>query len=43
MDQLGWLNDAQRKALEPWRASVLSSVKGQAVGGRRAVFKLQLH
>jgi L-asparaginase II len=43
MDQLGWLDDAQRKALEPWRASVLLSVKGQPVGSRRAVFDLQRH
>lgn len=43
MDQLGWLDDAQRKALEPWRASVLLSVKGQVVGSRHAVFKLQSH
>jgi hypothetical protein len=43
MDQLGWLDDAQRKALEPWRASILLSVKGQPVGSRRAVFDLQRH
>lgn len=41
MDQLGWLDDVQRKALEPWRAQDLRSVKGQLVGQRRAVFELK--
>ncbi len=41
MDQLGWLDDGQRQALEPWRAASILSVKGQPVGTRRAVFDLQ--
>lgn len=41
MDRLGWLDDAQRQALEPWRAPDLRSVKGQLVGQRRAVFELR--
>lgn len=41
MDQLGWLDDAQRQALKPWQAASILSVKGQVVGSRRAVFKLE--
>jgi L-asparaginase II len=41
MDQLGWLDNAQRQALKPWRAESILSVKGQAVGSRRAVFRLE--
>lgn len=40
LDQLGWLDAAQREALEPWRKAVISSVKGAPVGARRAVFRL---
>jgi L-asparaginase II len=39
MDQLGWLDDAQRQALKPWQAESILSVKGQVVGSRRAVFQ----
>ncbi len=41
MDQLGWLDDAQRQALKPWQAESILSVKGQVVGSRRAVFALE--
>ena len=41
LDQLGWLDDAQRAALEPWRAREIRSVRGAVVGERRAVFRLQ--
>lgn len=40
LDQLGWLDDAQRAALAPWRAAELRSVRGAVVGERRAVFRL---
>ncbi|RYF16933.1 MAG: asparaginase [Comamonadaceae bacterium] len=40
LDQLGWLDAAQRDALQPWRKAVISSVKGAPVGTRRAVFRL---
>jgi L-asparaginase II len=40
LDQLGWLDDAQRQELAPWRAQVLLNVAGVAVGERRAIFKL---
>jgi hypothetical protein len=41
LDQLGWLDDAQRESLKPWRAQVLLNVAGAAVGERRSMFKLQ--
>jgi L-asparaginase II len=41
LDQLGWLDDAQRESLKPWRAQVLLNVAGAPVGERRSVFKLQ--
>ena len=41
LDQLGWLTQAQRQALKPWQAETILSVKGEVVGARRAVFKLQ--
>ena len=40
LDLLGWLDAAQRKALEPWRAAVLTNVAGAPVGERRCVFGL---
>jgi hypothetical protein len=40
LDQLGWLDDAQRAELAPWRASAITSVRGNAVGERRPVFRL---
>jgi L-asparaginase II len=41
LDQLGWLDDAQRESLKPWRAQVLLNVAGAEVGERRSLFKLQ--
>ncbi|MDE2605224.1 MAG: asparaginase [Burkholderiales bacterium] len=40
LDQLGWLDDAQREALRPWRQAVITSIQGAPVGERRAVFRL---
>ena len=41
LDQLGWLDDAQRAELEPWRARSIVSIRGAEVGERRAAFRLQ--
>ncbi|MBI2750541.1 MAG: asparaginase [Burkholderiales bacterium] len=41
MEQLGWLDDAQREALQPWRAIPIVNARGLTVGERRAVFSLQ--
>ena len=41
LDQLGWLDDAQRRALAPWRATEIRSVRGMQVGVRKPVFQLQ--
>ena len=41
LDQLGWLDAAQRQALKPWQAEAILSVKGEVVGARRAVFSLK--
>jgi L-asparaginase II len=41
LDQLGWLDDAQRQQLAPWRAQQLLNVAGLPVGERRSVFQLQ--
>ena len=40
LDQLGWLDDAQREALRPWRWETISSVRGAPVGERQAAFRL---
>jgi L-asparaginase II len=40
MDQLGWLDDAQRAALAPWRGRTILSVRGEPVGERRPAFRL---
>ena len=40
MDQLGWLDDAQREALRPWRHAAIASIRGDVVGQRRAVLRL---
>lgn len=40
LDQLGWLDDAQREALRPWRSETIASIKGAPVGARRPVFRL---
>ena len=42
MDQLGWLDDAQRDALAPRRSARIINARGIEVGGRRPVFRLQL-
>ena len=41
LDELGWLDDAQRAQLAPWRASDILSARGATVGQRRAAFHLQ--
>ncbi|MEI7784382.1 MAG: hypothetical protein WCK08_08370 [Betaproteobacteria bacterium] len=41
MGQLGGLERDQRQALRPWQAEAILSVKGNAVGARRAVFTLR--
>jgi L-asparaginase II len=41
LDQLGWLDDAQRAVLEPWRARSIRNARGLPVGERLPVFKLQ--
>jgi L-asparaginase II len=41
LDQLGWLDAAQRSLLAPWRASTLLNAKGTQVGARTPLFKLQ--
>ena len=40
LEQLGWLDDAQRAALRPWRYEVIASVKGAPVGARKPVFRI---
>jgi L-asparaginase II len=41
LDQLGWLDEAQRQELAPWRAQALLNVAGMPVGERRCVFQLR--
>jgi L-asparaginase II len=43
LDQLGWLDDAQRQELEPWRSRDILSVRGAKVGERRPAFRLRFH
>lgn len=40
LDQLGWLDDTQRRELDIWRARQIINVRGLHVGERRAVLKL---
>ncbi len=40
LDQLGWLDDAQREQLKPWGAKPVLSVRGATVGQIRASFQL---
>ena len=40
LDQLGWLDDAQREQLEPWRARAIVNARGLHVGERRPAFSL---
>ena len=42
LDQLGWLDDTQRKQLEPWRARQLRNACGVKVGERLPLFRLQI-
>jgi L-asparaginase II len=42
LDQLGWLDDAQRKLLEPWRARLLRNARGVKVGERLPLFRMQI-
>jgi L-asparaginase II len=41
LDQLGWLDDAQRAALQPWRAADIINARGLLVGKREPIFQLQ--
>jgi L-asparaginase II len=41
LDQLGWLDDAQREQLQPWRAATLRNARAVHVGDRLPVFKLR--
>lgn len=41
LDQLGWLDDAQRDELGPWRDAAIRNLRGVQVGERRAVFRLE--
>ena len=40
LEQLGWMDDAQRDALRPWRAQALVNARGLQVGERRPIFRL---
>ncbi len=40
LDQLGWLDDAQRTDLTAWRSRQIINVRGLTVGERRAALKL---
>ena len=41
LEQLGWMDDEQRLALQPWRAQDIKNARGLLVGQRQAVFRLQ--
>ncbi len=41
LDQLGWLDEAQRAELEPWRSRAIVNASGLQVGERLPVFTLQ--
>jgi hypothetical protein len=41
LEQLGWLDTAQREALQPWRAQPIINARGISVGARDACFRLQ--
>ncbi len=41
LEQLGWLDAAQREELEPWRARAIVNARGLQVGERRPAFRLQ--
>ena len=42
LDQLGWLDDTQRKQLDPWRARLLRNACGLKVGERLPLFRMQI-
>jgi L-asparaginase II len=41
LEQLGWLDDSQRKLLEPWRERAVLNARGLPVGERKTVLRLQ--
>ena len=41
LEQLGWLDDAQREALRPWRATEIYNARGLLVGARSPIFTLE--
>jgi L-asparaginase II len=41
LDQLGWADAKQLEELKPLRAGVINNIRGNPVGARRPVFKLQ--
>ena len=41
LEQLGWLDHAQREQLAPWRADKITNARGMIVGERRPAFKLK--
>lgn len=40
LEQLGWLDGAQRAELEPWRQRSITNARGVTVGERKPVFQL---
>ena len=42
LEQLGWLDDAQREILKPWGEQLLRNARGNPVGEIRAAFKLTM-
>ena len=42
LDQLGWMDDAQRAELRVWRAQEIRNARGLLVGERKPVFKLSV-
>lgn len=42
LEQLGWLDDAQREILKPWGEQTLRNARGNPVGEIRATFKLTM-
>jgi L-asparaginase II len=42
LEQLGWMDDAQRTQLAPWRARRIANARGLLVGERVAGFKLKV-
>jgi L-asparaginase II len=40
MDQLGWLDEAQREELRKWRSQEIRNVRGDLVGERKPLFRL---